>query len=425
MEELKDVREIVEIYRPREPEEVVEEYSRPLPGWQEAMDEEFEEFLAMRRRRKRRKGFIIFLVCIAVIVLFAVLAKLLIPASRDSVYDPFEKYPDGFEEDAPLLGEIFIPTVPYGQGGSLTVVRQQGEPLSAQEIYRQVNPSVVTVMAQQEEGMSVGTGVIFSEDGYILTNYHVLDGGTACRVMLDTGYTFDAAYVAGDMSNDLAVLKVDMTGFPAAEFGDSDLLSVGDPVYAIGNPLGVELRGTLTDGIVSAINRDVWVDDRYMTLIQTNAALNSGNSGGPLINEFGQVVGINVIKMTSRYSNVEGLGFAIPSASIERLANDLLTYGECQPEPLLGISVITVAEEVEPGLWGLLVDEVTPGSAGEAAGIQKGDYLLYADGEELLTSADLLRVRRHHYVGETMEITLWRSGEQQTVTLHLTQSVED
>ena len=243
--------------------------------------------------------------------------------------------------------------------------------------------------------------------------------------MTDTGYVFEAAYVAGDIDNDLAILKVDITGFPAAEFGDSDLLSVGDPVYAIGNPLSIDLRGTLTDGIVSAINRDVWVDNRYMTLIQTNAALNYGNSGGPLINEYGQVVGINTIKMTSRYSNVEGLGFAIPSTSVERIANDLLTFGELQPEPLLGISVITVAEEVEPGVWGLLVDEVTPGGSGDAAGIQKGDYLLTADGEELLTSNDLLRVRRHHYLGDTIEIILWRDGTQRTATLYLNQSVED
>jgi len=187
----------------------------------------------------------------------------------------------------------------------------------------------------------------------------------------------------------------------------------------------VELRGTLTDGIVSAINRDVWVDDRTMTLIQTNAALNTGNSGGPLINEFGQVVGINVIKMTSRYSSVEGLGFAIPSASVERIANDLLTFGEAKPEPLLGISVITVAEEVESGLWGLKVDSVTEGGAGDAAGVKAGDYVLQADGEDLLTSADLLRVRRRHYVGETMELTVWRDGAVLQLTLELNQSVED
>ena len=421
-EHREDVREIIEIYRQPEPQEVVEEYRRALPGRQEQIEEEFEEFLTMRRRRKRRKGLMIFLACLAAIILLAVLARLLIPSPS---YVSSQPYPDDYWKDEPLTGEVFIPTVPYGQGGALAIVREQGEALSPREIYQQVNPSVVTVLTQREKGVSVGTGVIFSEDGYILTNYHVLDGGSGCVVALDTGYTFDAAYVAGDIPNDLAVLKVDMTGFPAAEFGDSDLLNVGDPVYAIGNPLGVELRGTLTDGIVSAINRDVLVDGRYMTLIQTNAALNSGNSGGPLINEFGQVVGINVIKMTSRYSNVEGLGFAIPSASVERIATDLLTYGERQPEPLLGISVITIAEEVAPGLQGLLVDEVTPGGAGDAAGIQKGDYLLSADGEELLTSTDLLRVRRHHYLGETMDIVLWRSGEQLQATLHLTQSVED
>ena len=230
--------------------------------------------------------------------------------------------------------------------------------------------------------------------------------------------------MAGDAKNDLAILKTDQAGLPAAEFGDSDALVVGDKVYAIGNPLGWELRGTLTDGIVSAINRDVWVDGRTMTLIQTNAALNSGNSGGPLINEYGQVVGINVIKMTSRYSNVEGLGFAIPTASMERIVNDLLTYGEIKPEPLLGVTVMRTAEEAAEGVWGLRVDFVTTGGAGDLAGIQKDDFLLTAAGEALTTSQDLLRVRRHFYVGETLEVTLWRGGEILEVTLDLKDAVE-
>ena len=195
-------------------------------------------------------------------------------------------------------------------------------------------------------------------------------------------------------------------------------------MYAIGNPLGFELRGTLTDGIVSAINRDVWVDNRNMTLIQTNAALNSGNSGGPLINEYGQVVGINVIKMTSKYNNVEGLGFAIPSTYMERIINDLLAYGELQPEPLLGITVLTVAEEAEEGVWGLLVEEVTPGSAGDLAGIRAGDFLLTADGEALSTSQDLLRIRRQHYLGDEIPVTLWRNGEILDVTMVMKDVVE-
>ena len=419
MEELREqVHEVVEVYRRPEPQEVVEVYSRPMPGGKQKA-----EPAAPRKQRRHRRGLWIFLICVAVLVAVAVLLKLLMPAAERFAPDPFEKYPR--ETEVPRRTEITIPTVPVGQGGALELVHQQGEPLSAQQVYQRVNPSVVTVLSKRGERSSVGTGVIFTADGYVLTNHHVLEGGEACAVVLDTGYTYEAFYVAGDPVNDLAVLKVQGAELPAAEFGDSDLLVVGDPVYAIGNPLGVELRGTLTDGIVSAINRDVWVDDRYMTLIQTNAALNSGNSGGPLINEAGQVVGINVIKMTSRYSNVEGLGFAIPSASMERIVNDLLTFGEAQPEPLLGITVITVAEEMEPGVWGLRVDDLTPGGVGETAGVQVGDYLLFADGEELLTSADLLRVRRQHYLGETMELVVWRNGTQLTMNLYLDQSVTD
>ena len=416
MEE-RDTREIVEVYRQPEPREVVEVYSRPLPGIESPGPEP-------PAKRKSRKGLWIFLACLAAIVLLAVAGRFLVdrfapPAQNYFEWDPGEKW------EAESHGDITIPTVPAGQGGQLLLTRDHGDVLTAQEIYRQVNPSVVTVMANLGGSMSVGTGVIFSEDGYIVTNYHVLEGGSECYIGLDTGEMFEARYAAGDAANDLAVLKIDGMGLPTAEFGDSDLLTVGDKVYAIGNPLGVELRGTLTDGIVSAINRDVWVDNRTMTLIQTNAALNSGNSGGPLINEYGQVVGINVIKMTSRYSNVEGLGFAIPTASMQRIVNDLLAYGEIQPEPLLGVTVMSLAEEAAEGVRGLRVDSVTPGGAGDLAGIRKGDFLLTADGDTLTTSQDLLRVRRRFYVGDSLGMTLWRDGQVLEVTLDLKDAVEE
>ena len=307
------------------------------------------------------------------------------------------------------------------------MLREHDRALTAQEIYRLVNPSVVTVMAcLGDVGMSVGTGVVFTSDGYLLTNYHVVEGSWQCVVALDTGYSYEANYVAGDQENDLAVLKiVGAEELPAAEFGDSDLLTVGDKVYAIGNPLGVELRGTLTDGIVSAINRDVEVDGRTMTLIQTNAALNSGNSGGPLINEYGQVVGINVIKMSSDYSNVEGLGFAIPSASIQRIVNDLLEYGKVQPEPVLGVTVYQIGVQLEEELWGLEVKEVTPDSAADKAEIQVGDFVTSAGGEALYTSQDLLRIRRQYYLGDELPMTIWRDGEILEVTLQLEQTAED
>ena len=403
--------EVVEIYRQPVPGEVVERYSRPLPG-RGAPPE--------RPRKHRRRGLWIFLIGLAVVLGIAAGVLVWSWLSPGRILDRFEYWYDyGWEEDAEASGEITIPTYPTGEGATLEVETDRGPELTAQEIYRRVNPSVVTVLAQLDGSVSVGTGVIFRSDGYILTNHHVLAGGRDCSITLDTGQSYEARYVAGDERNDLAVLKVELTGLPAATFGDSDQLAVGDRVYAIGNPLGVELRGTLTDGIVSAINRDVWVDGRTMTLIQTNAALNSGNSGGPLINAYGQVVGINTIKMSSSYSNIEGLGFAIPSASIRRLVNDLLTYGEVQPEPTFGVTVNQLGTWLEEDLRGIQVIDVTAGSAADLAGIRTGDFILSAAGTPVNSSQDLLRVRRGLYVGDQVTMEIWRDGQRLEVTLEL------
>ena len=421
--------EVVETYRRSAPQHLPGEkiltYRRPLPGAAaspSAPPPPPKEDPIRLKRRKR--GLIIFLACFGVVAVLAGASWLLEDWGDPARDDSFEQYYDELPA-AEGSGEITIPTWPVGQNVSLTIRREHGETLSAQDLYRRVNPSVVMVLAQVEEGASVGTGVIFSADGYLLTNYHVLEGGSDCLVIRDNGTQYAAKYVAGDPDHDLAVLKVDAEGLPAAEFGDSDTLTVGDPVYAIGNPLGVELPGTLTDGIVSAIDRDVLVDGRTMTLIQTNAALNSGNSGGPLINQYGQVVGINVIKMTSEYSNVEGLGFAIPSASAQRIVNDLLTWGEVKPEPRLGVVVLREGVQLENGSWGLVVQEVDPGSAAEAAGVQAGDYILSAGGEDLRTSQDLMRVRRRTYAGDQLPLILWRDGREIQVVLDLEETVED
>ena len=405
--------EVVETYRQPVPGEVVERYSRPLPGRMTPPP-------PAERRKKRRTGLWIFLICLTVAVGIGAGLWIWDIFFADDPKDPFEyDYDFGWEEDASASQEITIPTYPTGEGVVLEVETDHGPELTAQEIYQRVNPSVVTVLAQLDGSVSVGTGVIFRSDGYILTNHHVLAGGRDCSITLDTGQSYEARYVAGDERNDLAVLKVELTGLPAATFGDSDQLAVGDRVYAIGNPLGVELRGTLTDGIVSAINRDVWVDGRTMNLIQTNAALNSGNSGGPLINAYGQVVGINTIKMSSDYSNVEGLGFAIPSASIRRLVNDLLTYGEVQPEPTFGVTVNQLGTWLEEDLRGIQVIDVTAGSAADLAGIRTGDFILSAAGTPVNSSQDLLRVRRGLYVGDQVTMEIWRDGQRLEVTLEL------
>ena len=296
--------------------------------------------------RKKRKGLKIFLFCmLGLLLVSGIVTALWLGGAFDDHRsyhdDDFEQRHDEDYYDNSEHGETTIKRLPNTDQVKLRYNESHGEALTIQEIYQKVNPSTVTVLTGNRDGSAmVGTGVIFTEDGYILTNAHVIAGGSECYVVLDTGEDYRACLLGLDEEKDLAVIKIAASGLPAAEFGDSDALTVGDPVYAIGNPLGVELRGTLTDGIVSAINRDVYVDGVTMTLIQTNAALNNGNSGGPLINVYGQVVGINTMKMgSSSTTSVEGLGFAIPIASTAYMINDLIAYGEVHGEVVIGISV--------------------------------------------------------------------------------------
>ena len=407
-----DPREVVEVYRQPDSREVVESYRRPLPARRGRKPAPH----GAPAGRRRRSGLWKFVACVAFLVGITVAARWV---AGDTPGLPGK----GNGEITRLEEEkITIPPWPVGQEASLEVSREPGEPLTAQEVYRRLNPSVVTVNCQAGDGLySVGTGVIFSEDGYLITNYHVIRGGKSCFVTLDTGAVLDVLYVAGDEESDLAVLKISdevldlREPLPVAPFGDSELLVVGDPVYAIGSPR--RLQGTLTNGIISAIDRDIEVEGRTMTLLQTNAALNSGNSGGPLINEQGRVIGINVAKFMSGRDSVEGLGFAIPTAQLERIINDLLEWGEVQPEPLLGVMVI--AQE-----WGLLVDSVNPGGAAEKAGVQAGDYITAAQGETVRTNQDLFRIRRRLYVGDELTLTLWRNGEVLEVTLELEEAAD-
>lgn len=383
-------------------------------------------------KKAGKKGLWIFLIAVGVllaVIVAAIVVSSLTGGDTPSIRD--DGSTDGEGGDASSIVDIFrtekttIPRMQGEAGVSMICTAPSGEKLSIQDVYAKVNPSTVLVVAERGDKASIGTGVIMTSDGYIITNAHVISGGKSCWIALDTGRTYDVRLVGYDEDQDLAVLKaVDAEALPVAEFGDSGQCRVGDTAYAIGNPLGVELRGTLTNGIISAINRDVQVEGRMMTLLQTTAALNNGNSGGPLIDSYGQVVGINFMKLYARYSTVEGLGFAIPSVQAERVVNDLLIYGEPQPEPLLGVSVLQVPDQLAEHLWGIQVKEVTAGGAADRAGVRAGDYLLAADGKETLSSADLLRARWQHHVGDEMTLTLWRHGEILTVTLELTEAVE-
>ena len=431
----------------REPNEVTLEYvaepkpyvayyvqDRPLPG---RKPEAAAQEPSARTRRKGHRGLKIFLICLAAVLVlagglyaawwFGLLPDRFYGGDHGDYYDDPDYYYYYGELDESAEPEL--PVVSADDGVRLVYADGHGDALTIQEIYRRVNPSTVTVVTELPRGASVGTGVILTEDGYIITNAHVIAGGTSCYVALADGSIFDAALVGYDAEQDLAVIKAQDTdgraaqGLPAAEFGDSDALSVGDPVYAIGNPLGVELRGTLTDGIVSAINRDVAVDGVTMTLIQTNAALNNGNSGGPLINAYGQVVGINTMKMgSSSATSVEGLGFAIPISSTAYMINDLIAHGEVRGEVVIGISVQVAPVTLESGETALRVMDVTPGGPGDEAGIRKDDLLITADGEALTKSTDLLRVRRRHEAGEALTLTYERNGKRYTVDVILRES---
>ena len=313
-------------------------------------------------------------------------------------------------------------TITQSPAGVPTVASDEAGALSLQEIYRRCIGSVVSIVTVTPSGKASGTGIIMSEDGYVITNHHVIESAQAVSVLTSDSREYGASIIGSDETSDLAVLKIEAEGLQAAEFGDSSVLQVGDSVAAIGDPLGTALRGTMTDGIVSAINRDLTVNDRTMSLIQTNAALNNGNSGGPLINRYGQVIGINVMKMgMDRWStaSVEGLGFAIPIASSAYIVNDILRCGEVQGEPVLGISVDRTPAYLPDGQQAARVYTVDLNGPGDKAGLEVDDLIYEADGVRVETSNDLLRVRHRHAAGEEMILKVCRGGEYLTVSVTL------
>ena len=296
--------------------------------------------------------------------------------------------------------------------------------LSLQEIYLQNIPSVVSISCTGYGKSSTGTGVVLTANGYIVTNAHVVEGAGSIEVLLSDDRVFPASVIGSDEISDLAVLQVQAMDLIPASFGDSSMLRIGDMVAAIGDPLGVEYRGTYTNGIVSAINRDVDMDGRTMTLIQTNAALNSGNSGGPLINCYGQVIGINTMKIGAftDSAGVEGIGFAIPSATVKDIVDQLITQGYVSGRPTLGLEGETLSTFYQhyyrlPA--GLYITHVSVGSDAQQKGIENGDLLLSIDNQRITTMDELKALLFDREVGETVEAIIYRAGQQYRVQLTL------
>ncbi len=285
--------------------------------------------------------------------------------------------------------------------------------LSNTEIYDKVSPSVVGVISYLSNSIygseNQGSGIIMTEDGYIITNAHVVDGGVSYEVVLTNGESYPAQLVGSDLNSDLAVLKVDQTGLTYAEFGNSDQLKVGERVCAIGNPTGLRLQSSLTVGYVSALGRTINTGGYSMDCIQTDAAINPGNSGGPLINAYGQVIGINSAKIAE--TDYEGIGFAIPITDAMPILQELIANGKVTGRAMLGITAQAVSAsdaeyyQIPLGLW---VVSVTPGSDIAAKGVREGDIITHIQDSPIYSLDACSSILQEYSPGDTVEITVFR-----------------
>lgn len=259
-----------------------------------------------------------------------------------------------------------------------------------------------------------GSGIIISDDGYIVTNQHVIDGASEVEVVLNTGNIYTAQIIGEDTKTDLAVLKItpkDETITPAV-LGDSTTLQVGELAVAIGNPMGMEFSGSVTAGIISAVNRTMTIENRTYNLIQTDAAINSGNSGGALINQYGEVIGINSVKLST--TGVEGMGFAIAISEAKPIINDLMASGYVTGRPLVGIGISETR-------YGLFISSIQEGSGAEAAGLKVNDMILEVDGEKVTSTSKVNEIRDKKKPGDTLKFKVLRDGETMDIDVKLTE----
>ena len=309
------------------------------------------------------------------------------------------------------------------------LAKATGSELSVQEIIAKNENSVVAISTEsvatdtwlrQYVTKGAGSGVIYSEDGYIITNNHVIEDANTIRVTLHDGTTCDASLVASDEQTDLAVIKIDKTGLTPVTIGTMDSLSVGDLAVAIGNPLGT-LSGTATEGIISALEREITLDGKTMTLIQTSASINPGNSGGGLFDQYGNLIGIVVAK-SSGY-DVEGLGFAIPCDKVGTVVKSLIENGYVEGRPAAGITIVDLtspqlAMQYGVSITGVYIKEVT-GENAKSAGLKSGDLIYYIDDVKVTDSSVLLKEIQSHEIGDVVEFTIVRDNDMKKIKVKL------
>lgn len=312
---------------------------------------------------------------------------------------------------------------------------QEGGTLSVSQIVQNVGNTVVEITTEvtgvdtrsmrQYSGTGAGSGVIISGDGYIVTNNHVVEDANSVTVRLKDGTSYPAEVVGMDEQTDLAVIKIDAQNLPAAELGSSDALQVGDEAIAIGNPLG-ELGGTVTNGIISALNREITIDGQTHTVLQTNAAINQGNSGGGLFNAQGQLIGI--VSAKSAGTGVEGLGYAIPIDLAKPVITDLIESGYVTGRGYLGVSTLDIQDTQTAFLYrvpqmGVYIASVENGSPAQVAGLKTGDCILSADGKDITSAREFSDAVKACGSGKSLTLRVLRDGEELTLTAVLGENV--
>lgn len=313
---------------------------------------------------------------------------------------------------------------------------QKSKVYSTPEVVDMVGPAVVGVInkttyndpfayyygyqpnGEVEKGS--GSGVIISDDGYIVTNNHVIEGATEIKVILNAGEEYTAKLIGKDSRTDLAVLKIEAKNLVYAKLGNSSDLRVGETAIAIGNPLGQEFAGTTTQGIISGLNRSITIDNKTLNLIQTDAAINPGNSGGALCNDKGEVIGINTAKISS--SQYEGIGFSIPIDDAKPIIEDLISNGYVTGRPVIGIAGRAVTEQDAKAYnlkVGVYVSSMTADSPADLAGIKIGDIIFECEGTKVETVDDINEIKNKHKVGDTITMKVYRQGETKDIKLVL------
>ena len=338
--------------------------------------------------------------CSIVMAIFA--AAITSKINGNTITDRFTQIDDG--RDKTDIGALINPS--------------DGNMLSVSQISEAVSPCVVGILSKgnmggfltQDVNIGSGSGVIISKDGYVVTNNHVIENSSALTVVMHDGSEHTAKVIGADERTDIAVLKIEATDIPVATLGNSDAVKVGELAVAIGNPLGQELAGSVTAGVISAVNRNLEVQGKTLNLIQTDAAINPGNSGGALVNCYGEVIGINTVKVSS--TSIEGIGFAIPISDAKPVINDLITTGKVSGIPQIGIYGSDAP-------YGIVVQEVIEGGAAEKSGIKKGDLIIKFNGENVTEVAKMNEIKEKFKPGDTVKVTVYREGELVEINLVL------